>query len=445
MNPPGEQLVRDYLNRLAVAARGRLGHADRQGLLERTRAHIEVECGGLRDASAEQVRRALAAMGEPIALVEKERARIAADKASADAGISGLFGGRKSSVVRQLWPAQEATATADAGGHANGRVAAADAQAAFGLQVPGQRPAKDSTSAEPVVSVPQVSGVPIGSEALAVTAGSAIPASPHESCGAAHAADQPDQEDGSESAGGTEADGSTGRRRMWPRSPLPRRPPAERTGQGTKRSALPPGRSAKPGPDQGASSASEADPARAGDDGDRPDEPASGIELDFSAADHVEEHELGMLARLAGLLGVLGRAAASWLGRLGTELVAVIARDRLEAIAVALLGFGGAIYPPIWLIGVVVAVLSRKWDHRDKWLGLALPVFVVIFAAMLVVVLGGQRQTIGQYTTEFWLAAGRLSRFVAVLSAGYLLSRAVKYQGTRIKREPPWTQRGKAN
>jgi hypothetical protein len=397
MNPPGEQLVRDYLNRLALAARGRLGHRDRQGLLERTRAHIEVECGGLRDASAEQVRRALAAMGEPIALVEQERARIAADKPSADAGLGGLFTGRKSSLVRQLWPAREAAATADAGRHANGRVAVGDAQAAFGLQVPGQRPAMDGTSAEPVAP-----------------------------------------------AGGAEPDGSTGRRRMWPRSPLPRRPPAKRTGPGTKRPALQPGRSAKPGPGQGASSGSEADPARAGENGDRPDEPASGIELDFSPADHVEEFEPGMLARLAGLLGVLGRAVVAWLGRLGTELVAVMVRDRLEAIAVALLGLGGAIYPPIWLVGVVIAVWSRKWDHRDKWLGLALPVFVVLFAAMLVVVLGGQRQTIGQYTTEFWLAAGRLSRVVAVLSAGYLLSRAVKYQGTRVKRQPPWTPRGKA-
>src|SRR5215831_15291319 len=119
MNPPGEQLVRDYLNRLAVAARGRLGHTDRQGLLERTRLHIEHEFGGLRDASAEQVTRALAAMGEPLALVEQERARIAANKASLDAGIGGLFGGRKSSVVKKLRPAQGAAAGAEAGGHAN--------------------------------------------------------------------------------------------------------------------------------------------------------------------------------------------------------------------------------------------------------------------------------------------------------------------------------------
>ena len=194
-------------------------------------------------------------------------------------------------------------------------------------------------------------------------------------------------------------------------------------------------------PEPDASSASEAGSARGGDDGGRPDEPASGIEFDASAADPYEEYEPGALARLARRLGVLGHALAAWLSRLGTELVAVMVRDRVEAIAVVLLGLGGAFYPPIWLIGVVVALFSRKWDHRDKWLGLALPVFLVEFAAMLVVVLGGQRQTIGQYTMEFWVAAGRLSRLVAVLSAGYLLSRAVKYQGKRIRRQPPWTQR----
>jgi hypothetical protein len=434
MNPPGEQLVRDYLNRLAVAARGRLGHRDRQGLLERTRAHIEVECGGLRDASSEQVRRALAAMGEPIALVEKERVRIAEKKASADAGIGGLFAGRKNHAVKQLWPAQEATAAADVSAHANGRVTADDAHATFGLQVPGQRQAPDGTLAEPVVSIPEVSGVPIGSEPPADPAGSAVPDWPHESNGAAHPADPPEHEDGTEPAGGQQADGSTTRRGIWPRVVLTRRAPADRTGR-TRRSA-------KRGADQDVSSGSQADPERAGHDGGRPDEPAGGIELDVAAAGPVEEYEPGALARLAGRLSALGRALADSVGRLGTELAAVVVRDRLEAIAAGLLGLGGAIYPPIWLIGVLVAVWSRKWDHRDKWIGLALPVFLMLFAAMLVVVLGGQRQSIGQYAMEFWLAAGRLSRLFAVLSAGYLLGRAVKYQGTRIKRQPPWTQRG---
>ena len=46
MNPPTEQLIRDYLNRLSVAARGKLGFSERQSLLDRTRARIEAECDG---------------------------------------------------------------------------------------------------------------------------------------------------------------------------------------------------------------------------------------------------------------------------------------------------------------------------------------------------------------------------------------------------------------
>src|SRR5260370_5130498 len=72
MNPPTEQLIRDYLNRLAVAARGQLGFAQRQSLLDRTRARIDAECAGACGASAVQVRKALAGLGDPIALVELE-------------------------------------------------------------------------------------------------------------------------------------------------------------------------------------------------------------------------------------------------------------------------------------------------------------------------------------------------------------------------------------
>jgi hypothetical protein len=96
------------------------------------------------------------------------------------------------------------------------------------------------------------------------------------------------------------------------------------------------------------------------------------------------------------------------------------------------------VYPPIWLIGVLVALSSRKWDHRDKWLGLGLPIPLVVFGATMVLLLGGQQQSMGHYATEAWLAAGRLSRIAVVLGAGYLLQRLHKYQGKRERRRPPW-------
>ena len=129
--------------------------------------------------------------------------------------------------------------------------------------------------------------------------------------------------------------------------------------------------------------------------------------------------------------------AADQVSRLGSGLLALALRDRRETVALVLLAIGGAAYPPIWLIGALVAISSRKWDLRDKWLGLAVPVLLVIFGAVLVMALGGQRPSIGSYAFEAWLAAGRLSRIAAVLGAGYLLGRV--YRGKREPRQPPWS------
>ena len=467
MNPPSEQVVRDYLNRLSVAARGRLGFKDRQGLLERTRARIEVESGGLRDATAEQVRRALAALGDPIALVEKERARIAATVARKDevrkdavrdAGIGGLFGGRKNGTVRhggKVGPVQgvpaPAAATTDAAtpdaatpgaaAHANGKVSAGEAGTAGSGAAAGSDVAVSSAG---LIG----SGSLVGSRAVEqpeqVPVSSAVAAWPKESDGAARRGGQPGQEGGPMAQGSPEADGSPARGEVSPRAPLPRRAPSAHGAGGANRPPLPPGRSGRRGPDNDSSPVPAPDAAHADDDSP-PDQPGSGIDFDALAMEAYEEYDDGgWPARFGGGLSVLGGMLAAWLSRLGTELVTVLVRDRLEAIAVVLLGLGGAIYPPIWIIGVIIALCSRKWDHRDKWLGLALPFFLVIFGAMLVVVLGGERQSIGQYTMEFWVAAGRLSRLAAVLGAGYLLSRAIKYQGKRIRRQPPWTQRGRS-
>jgi hypothetical protein len=130
-------------------------------------------------------------------------------------------------------------------------------------------------------------------------------------------------------------------------------------------------------------------------------------------------------------------AAAGWLARFGSALIAVAARDPLEMIAVLTLGIGAAIYPPIWLVGALTTVMSRNWDLRDKWFGLGMPVLVVIFGTTLTIVLGGQHASFGSYALEAWLAAGRLSRIAAVLSAIYLLWRV--YKGPREPKRPPWS------
>ncbi len=124
------------------------------------------------------------------------------------------------------------------------------------------------------------------------------------------------------------------------------------------------------------------------------------------------------------------------LTRVVLNVLDLVRSHTVEFLAVLLLGVGGAIYPPIWLIGAVLALPSRKWDIRDKFIGITVPILLVIIGTVLVLVLGGQHGTIDSYAQEAWLAAERLSRVVAVLGAGYLLW--VLRRGRRVPRQPPW-------
>jgi len=93
MRPSAEQLIRDYLNRLSVAARTRLQSDDRRAFLARTREYIERQSGGRDTADPAAVLRALNDLGEPEAVVEREHARLAAlqSKRDAAAARSGLW------------------------------------------------------------------------------------------------------------------------------------------------------------------------------------------------------------------------------------------------------------------------------------------------------------------------------------------------------------------
>jgi hypothetical protein len=116
--------------------------------------------------------------------------------------------------------------------------------------------------------------------------------------------------------------------------------------------------------------------------------------------------------------------------------IGILRRHTMEAVAVLLLGVGGAIYPPIWLLGAALAMPSKKWDVRDKFFGLTLPVVLVIVGTVLTLVLGGDHHSIGSYAFEAWLGAERLSRVLSVAGAGYLLWGLRR--GRRKPRQPPW-------
>ncbi|MGO9078244.1 MAG: hypothetical protein ACLQDY_04280 [Streptosporangiaceae bacterium] len=87
MNPPSEQLVRDYLNDVAVAARMTLGPAERRALLLGTRESIDRAIGMSAVAAPEKVSRVLAALGDPAALVARYQANPAAAPTRAPNGV----------------------------------------------------------------------------------------------------------------------------------------------------------------------------------------------------------------------------------------------------------------------------------------------------------------------------------------------------------------------
>ena len=72
------------------------------------------------------------------------------------------------------------------------------------------------------------------------------------------------------------------------------------------------------------------------------------------------------------------------------EAAALARKHPLETVCVLLIGVGGLIFPfPLWLIGGLVALRSRRWDTRDKRLALLGP---PLFAVACVLILGADRE-----------------------------------------------------
>ena len=88
MRPPAEQLIRDYLNRLSVAARNRLKPEDRRAFLARTGDFIERQSGVRGTADPAEVMRILSGIGEPETVVERERVRLETQRSERAAAAS---------------------------------------------------------------------------------------------------------------------------------------------------------------------------------------------------------------------------------------------------------------------------------------------------------------------------------------------------------------------
>jgi hypothetical protein len=139
----------------------------------------------------------------------------------------------------------------------------------------------------------------------------------------------------------------------------------------------------------------------------------------------------------AGGSAALARFRAR-LGSLAMAALALARRRPLEAGALVLLGVGGLVYPPVWLLGAFVGLLSKEWDFRDKWIGLGGPVLLTVVGTGLLVAVGGHRASVHIFLHAAWVLANYLSRAGAVLGAAYLTWRAQR--GRREPPVPPWNR-----
>ncbi len=232
----------------------------------------------------------------------------------------------------------------------------------------------------------------------------------------------------SDQMAGRGAGRAAGPRARWPFAPASgsspdaqpgtalRSGPGPRSGLGPSRSGGPlvpgPGQ-LRPGPDasQGSSLLPLSSPPRAGQ--------TAGMAVSPTAPANSDELLSTRIRTVATSVGIWAR------------------RRPLEAAAVTLLGLGGVIFPPVWLLGAAVTLGSRLWDYRDKWLGLAGPVLITILGIVAGVAASGDNG-MGHSVHEGWVAADIVSRLAAAVGAAYLAWRSV--HDRRPPEVPPWNK-----
>jgi hypothetical protein len=467
MSPPAEQLIRDFLNRLSVAARGQLDADDRRALVDRTRGFIERKTGLAGPPTAMEVARLLAGLGDPARLVQQERQRLATlrgempEPTAVRNPITRMLrrDSGRSRTASWHWPLLE-------GGRTDLQLKLLDSDSAPGVQASGTaqqsepqqsepqqsepqqsepqpsepQPSEPQQSGPPQLSEPQQSGRPqsgplqsgpLQSEELQ----SEAPGSGSQQSGAQWSANSGAARGGANGSNGTTGngvardDGPSAAAGSAPRVPArPGKPDWFFRALGGEREqaheddrlaheSAASGRARPPWPLASVNSSTEefadADPAKLGDS---------------APTDASPRWQLPTPPDLAFL-----RQARRAL----TAVTAWYRRRPLEASAVVLLGLGGAIYPPVWLVGAAVTLASRLWDGRDKWLGLALPVLVTVIAIAIGVTSGG-RASMGHGVHEGWVYGVVASRIAALLSAFYLGWRSV--HGRRPPAVPPWNK-----
>jgi hypothetical protein len=378
-NLSGEQIVTDYLTRVAQAAR-LLPKGARMTFVGRTRALVEREVGppGTR-TDPEHVSAVLARIGTPEELVTAERTRIdqgwlksrAATKEEGEAAAAALTGPR----MNRPFTAR--------------RRPNSDTQPLTGRLIP---PGEGPTVIGPDGTVIPAPAPPPGPSSRRSVLRGASPRS---------AGVRPT---GLRGPGA----GSTGTRSGASRTTGPRRLRSADSPDPGSQGMAPPG--AAP---QGASQRdAKRQGAEAGDTG-----------------------HTGAIERLIGQVPVIRGVEGA---ETFTANVRRLARENiLEAVAILLLGLGGLILPfPFWPIGAIASLFSRLWDIKDKSLAIIGPVLVTLALSVIAApFVGGSGNFVVVYFHALHVSFGLLVRVGSVITAAYLAWRVSK--GPRVK-VPPW-------
>jgi hypothetical protein len=493
--PSAQQMIREYLGRVSVAATKVLPKGDRLLFVGRTRAAIEAKVGPLASADADAVQNALTTMGAPEELAQRERERLySARRRGAAAAPPALW--KPSKESRRGAPGSRRGApgsgrgAAGSGRGAPGSGGGADPPPAReqgapqgrrrprpwphrGLTGPDEpQPAETASASAPQKPVPAVPRQADSPEEMSP---------PVEASPSAEVSPPP------EASRREASPGEVPRPRMPPEQAMEEGWPAEPAAAGNASAepaavepaavepspvepSLPGNASAGNGsavgvpvPDLAGLEADAPEP-----DAPEPDVPVTGtpgaatpgsggperngtppgwlrpgrptpapapdeakplsIVPGMSESGEPEDHPVSGRRSVAGWRSpVVALLAEAW---------ALARKHPLEAVAVVLLGLGGLILPfPFWLIGGLVALRSRRWDARDKWIALAGPPLVT-FVVLLTRAVTSQ----GNLFSAFYHASehdvGLSIRVGCVLCAGYLIWRLRR--GPRLRTLPPW-------
>ncbi len=435
MAPPtgSEQLIRDYLNRLSVAARD-LAPDDRRALLERTRSLIEQKADLAKRPSTMDVARVLSRLGDPARLAEQERRRLAAQGRSPRSASSATS-------ATPAAPTRQQRFLAKALGREHGRLRGPS----FGWPVQpnsrGDGPVAPSSAVTNGIHQPEA---PAGSDSRDAAAANARPAA----VPAAHAEPSPPPSASTSAGRSAPADRHVGADKpAGAGGPVPVDSPSSANGTAHGTAALSGAESPRPdrrsvaprhgSPDSGAEqqpagTASSASGTESDGPGAMPPAEATTVgrigSADESAAaaaavaagsghDHAEPRSEGRRwrhPRAGPLRGPVLRPVS--------RLLAWARKRPLEAAAIVLMGIGGPIFPPVFLIGATLALASDWWDGRDKWVGLALPVVLTVIGLAVGVAAGGR----AHWMHESWVYLNIVSRVAPALGAGYLAWRCLR-------------------